>query len=180
VQVQHHPRYKKRIPCEFEDDQGRHLGMVLNVSQGGLFVSSRVTPKVGSRVVLHFAPDNGPRSTDVAARVVWKCKVHRSAVAIRDSGIGLEVEGDSDRYDALMQHLVPALAAEAEGAPEEATAATPTSTMFCVRAALVGTPRTRSVEVRAADDREASARVLENLGEGWQVIEVAPAASPAD
>jgi Tfp pilus assembly protein PilZ len=71
--------------------------MVLNVSQSGMFVCSRATPKVGSKILLHFAPDSGPRSTNVTARVVWKRKVHRSAVAIRDAGIGLEVEGDCDR-----------------------------------------------------------------------------------
>ena len=70
MQVQHQLRYRKRVPVEFEDADGHHLGMVLNVSEGGLFVSSRVTPKVGSRVVLSFSPRDGSVAAGVAARVV--------------------------------------------------------------------------------------------------------------
>ncbi|MCH7867064.1 MAG: PilZ domain-containing protein [Myxococcales bacterium] len=177
MQTQHHPRYKKRIPCEFEDDQGHHLGMVLNVSQSGLFLSSRVTPRVGSKIVLHLSPGSGPRSTDVAARVVWKRKVHRSAQVMGDGGFGLEIEGACEGYDRLMRDLVPAMAhqaANAQATAEEGGACEPTPATFCVRAALAGTPRTRSLEIRAVDDQEACARALGSLGEGWQILGVAP------
>lgn len=190
MQVQHHPRYKKRIPCEFDDDQGHHLGMVLNVSQGGLFVSSRSTPSVGSKVVLHLSLGKGPRSDGVPARVVWKRKVHRSASVLSDGGIGLEIlemDGAGAGFERLLQELVPGLAKEqasaevrTEDSCEKAMIATsdpnPELRLFCVRAALVGTPRTRSLQISAADDADACARALDGLGLGWEILEVSGAA----
>ena len=76
MQTQSHVRFKKRVPCEFRDDSGNHIGMALNVSERGLFVSSRTTPQVGSRVVLDLTSQSGPSAIGIAARVVWKRKVH--------------------------------------------------------------------------------------------------------
>jgi len=47
VQIQNHVRFKKRIPCEFQDESGRHIGMALNVFQSGFLVRSRTTPQMG-------------------------------------------------------------------------------------------------------------------------------------
>lgn len=49
MQIQNHVRFKKRIPCEFQDESGRHIGMALNVFQSGFLVRSRTTPQMGSR-----------------------------------------------------------------------------------------------------------------------------------
>jgi hypothetical protein len=191
MQAQHHPRYKKRIPCAFKDDMGNHIGMVLNVSQRGLFVSSRVTPQVGSRVVLHLSPGSGPLSTELAARVVWKRKVHRSAQIMGEGGIGLEIEGPNEGYDLLMRDLAAAMSPQS-AASATATATTPKeggveepidcgSTMpsFRVRLALEGSPRTRSLQIFAADRQTACAEALDGLGEGWQVLDVTVVATTA-
>lgn len=180
--VQHHPRYKKRVPCEFDDADGHHLGMVLNLSQGGLFVSSRVTPRVGSRVVLDFSPREGPAATGVPARVVWKRKVHRSAVALGDGGIGLEIEGAWEVYDHFLKGLVPTLAASSAVAQvcDEARAPSTSLPSFLVRAALRGTPRTRAVEIAAKSAQQAGTAALDSLGEGWQLLEVSAIGQPPD
>ncbi len=170
MQIQHHPRYKKRIPCEFNHDDGRQLGMALNVSEGGLFVSSRFTPRVGSRVVLDLSPRVGPTATGIPARVVWKRTVHRSAHSMADGGIGLEVIAGCEVYERLLRHLVPASATLRASAAS--VAPVPRLPSFLVRAALQGTPRTRCVEVAAASEQEAGAVALCSLGDGWSVLAV--------
>ena len=177
MQTQHQLRYRKRVPVEFDDGDGHHIGMVLNLSKGGLFVSSRVTPRVGTRVVLNFSGQKGSGTDGIPARVVWKRKVHRSANVLADGGIGLEIEGASEAYQDFIQGIVPGLAAASEPAAAEAagTVIETTSTRFLVRAALVGTPRTRSFEIDAGSDEQARVRALETLGADWQILEVTPA-----
>lgn len=193
MHIQHHPRYKKRVPCEFHDDKGRHVGMVLNMSQTGLFVSSRATPPVGSRVTLKLAARMGSEAQDVPARVVWKRKVHGSTHAEGNGGIGLEIVGLSDRYDRFIQNLIPEIGEEgvatqagntsfAERATAAAAVQSPTAARavqaaallpkFRVRAALIGTPRTKVLELCVADAAEACERATIQLGGDWEVREV--------
>lgn len=157
------PRYKKRVPCAFEEAGTQHRGMVLNLSERGLFVGSRATPAVGTRVWLELSPPAGPGAERVPARVVWKRVVHRSANAMADGGIGLEIEGEWEAYERFFTGQVPA----AETAP-------PPPPTHAVRMALRGTPRTRIVEVHAESDEAAGEEGCARLGEGWQVIGVAP------
>lgn len=171
MQVQHHIRYRKRVPVEFEDKDGHHVGTVLNVSEGGVFVSSRARPPVGSQVVLNFLPHDGQNAAGIAARVVWKRQVHRAAQTLGEAGIGLEIE--SEAYQHFVKGLVPALAGPSassqwanEPLPEGPSAS------FLVRAAVPGTPRTRTVEIDAASEALAGDRVLTNLGDEWRVLEV--------
>ncbi|MCP4037223.1 MAG: PilZ domain-containing protein [bacterium] len=172
MHTQLHPRYKKRVPCAFEDGDSQHVGMVLNLSKGGMFVTSRAAPPVGSRVVLALNPKLGPGASGICARVVWKRVVHRSAGAVADGGIGLEIEGERDAYDRFVEGQVPA--AKAEPPPE------PEPTTHWVRMALAGTPRTRIVEVCATDEREAEVRALSQLGDAWRVLEVGPLRSASE
>jgi hypothetical protein len=179
------------VPVEFDDGDGHHLGMVLNVSRGGLFVSSRVTPRVGTRVVLNFHGRDGSVASGIPARVVWKRIVHRSANVLADGGIGLEIEGASEVYEHFIRGLVPGLVAPAEpaiaevedvgGADVEVGAGSPDgpSSPYRVRASLAGTPRTRSLEIDAASEEQAAVLALEALGDGWQVIQVAATAADA-
>jgi len=174
VQIQHQLRYRKRVPVEFDDGDGHHLGIVLNVSKGGLFVSSRVTPRVGSRVVLNFSPGDESVAAGIPARVVWKRKVHRAAHVLADGGIGLEIEGVSEAYEQFIRGLVPGLADPPEptlAAAGDAAPDTPLS-RYLVRATVEGTPRTRTLEIVAADEEQAGARVLASLGDGWQIVGV--------
>jgi Tfp pilus assembly protein PilZ len=174
VQTQHQLRYRKRVPVEFDDGDRHHLGIVLNVSKGGLFVSSRVTPRVGSRVVLNFSPGDRSVAAGIPARVVWKRKVHRSAHSLADGGIGLEIEGVSEAYEQFIRALVPGLAGSPEPTLEAAGDRTPDTTLsrYRVRATVEGTPRTRTLEIIAANEEQAGSRVLASLGDGWQVVEV--------
>ncbi len=169
MQTQLHPRFKKRVPCAFEEDGEQHVGMVLNLSKRGLFVGSRAAPAVGSRVWLELSPAAGPGAEGIPARVVWKRVVHRSAAnAVADGGIGLEIEGEWEAYERFFEGQVPA--------SELSTSLGPPS--HAVRVAYSGTPRTRIVEVHAASDEQAGHAALERLGEGWQVLSVAPLRPP--
>lgn len=177
MQVQHHIRYRKRVPVEFEDKDGHHVGTVLNVSEGGVFVSSRARPPVGSQLVLNFLPHDGQNAAGIAARVVWKRQVHRATQTLGEAGIGLEIESasasESEAYQHFVKSLVPALAdpsASSQGANEPLPEVPPAS--FLVRAAVPGTPRTRTFEIDAASEALAGDRVLTNLGDEWRVLEV--------
>jgi hypothetical protein len=192
VETQHQLRYRKRVPVQFEDGDGHHLGMVLNVSRGGLFVSSRVTPRVGTRVVLKFHGRDGSVASGIPARVVWKRIVHRSANVLADGGIGLEIEGAREVYEQFIRGLVPGLAASSEAeaeleARDEAKvdakdgAASPdgSSSRYRVRASMAGTPRTRTLEIDAASEQQARVLALDALGDAWQILQVAPTATAA-
>ena len=113
MQTQAFPRFKKRVPCRFDVDETNHRGFVLNLSHGGLFVSSRVTPQIGSRVNLHLSPAGADEAIPLDALVVWKRKVHPDMANIRDPGIGLEIVESNDAYERLV-----ADAAAALGAPD--------------------------------------------------------------
>ncbi len=173
MQTQVHPRFKKRVPCAFGEDGAQHRGMVLNLSKGGLFVGARAAPAVGSRVWLELSPNAGPGAQGIPARVVWKRVVHPSANAMADGGVGLEIEGEWEAYERFFEGQVPVATGSSADSPS--TLAPPT---HAVRMAWVGTPRTRIVEVRADDDTEAALQAREQLGDGWQVLEVTPTKTP--
>lgn len=182
MQTQSHVRFKKRVPCEFRDDDGHHIGMALNVSERGLFISSRTTPQVGARITLDLSSQNGPSAMGIAARVVWKRKVHREVNSLSDGGIGLEIEEGLETYAQFLRALVPEIGdvLAASEAPEQEAVAEPELPEFHVRVAHCGTPRTRFVTVRAASETDAATKAVESLGEGWQMLEVAEAGEPLD
>jgi Tfp pilus assembly protein PilZ len=169
MQTQAFPRYKKRVPCRFDLDATKHRGFVLNLSQGGLFVSSRVDAKVGARVQLHLSPTGDGNSIPVSARVVWNRKRHTGMARLSDPGIGLEILDSDDAYLRLVDEVSNSPAAErisARGArarpdrPAAGPEAEPAPT------------GTRFVEVLAADEVAARAGALDEVGEGWEVLEV--------
>jgi len=185
VQTQAFPRFKKRVPCRFDIDETNHRGFVLNLSHGGLFVSSRVIPQVGSRLSLHLSPTGADEAIPLDALVVWKRKVHPDMANIRDPGVGLEIVESNDAYERLVADAATALGAQTipagrpsarfrqanrqtDPVPEPA----PAGRSFKVRVARVGGPRTRYVEVMAMDDAAARACALDEVGEGWEVMEV--------
>ena len=165
VQTQLHPRFRKRVPCAFVEQGVAHRGMVLNLSKRGLFVGTRVTPRVGSRVWLELSPTSGPGARGIPVRVVWKRVVHRAAAsALQDRGIGLEVEGEWAAYERFFDGQVPAI----ETPPTHA-----------VRLLLRGTPRTRVIDVRAESAAQAAERALDSLSdEEWQVLSIAALPAP--
>jgi Tfp pilus assembly protein PilZ len=167
VQVQHFPRYKKRFSCQFDDGEGQQFrGIVLNVSRSGLFVRSRVAPKIGARLNLDVALFDQAPSIPLRARVVWKRKVHRSAASLEDGGIGLELETDSPEYERYLSSL------EGVEIPPEKSSSTAASCSYSVRLAFAGTPRTRCMKLEASSPEEAQKIALERDAEGWEVLDV--------
>lgn len=177
MQPQHYPRFKKRVPCEFDDGEGHHeRGIVLNLSRNGLFIRSSISPRVGAHVKLDLSLGSSLESIPLQARVVWKRRVHRSAASVVDGGIGLELETDSAEYqqfvralesrgqDTVLRHAQP------EALPE--TSVRQSTTRFSVRLALFGTPRTRCVKVSAATSERAGELALGQAGAGWKLLDV--------
>ena len=100
--TQVHQRIAKRIPCSVGIGEQRHNGLVLNVSQGGLFVQTSAVMPAGEAVVLKLTPPEGADAIPVQARVVWKRSVPHELRTSAQGGIGLRIEQADERY---FQHL---------------------------------------------------------------------------
>ncbi len=169
MQAQVHPRFKKRVPCEFTVGQDNHIGVVLNVSEGGLFVSSRALPAVGSRVQIDLEPETREAAIPLRARVVWKKKVHRSLNKTGEGGIGLVIEEPSPDYERWVKRLWGTPIRDLDLPPSKSTVE---EYRYQVRLALAGSPRTRSLQVEASDEAGARARALGVTGDGWSILEI--------
>ncbi|MEN8182288.1 MAG: PilZ domain-containing protein [Myxococcota bacterium] len=164
-------RYRKRVPCELEVESGRHPGMVLNVSRGGLFVQTRARARPGDRVRLALNPTRQRGSIDLEARVVWKRVSTPQFQSVTQGGIGLEIHQASNAWYAFLAHVAEPARAEpskaAAGAPDPAEA-----TRFRVRVSQTGGPRSRTLVVQGSDEDDARSRALETSGSGWDILEI--------
>ena len=169
MQLQIHPRFDKRVHCQFQIEDVKHQGMVLNLSQGGLFVSSRAMPEVGDSVAISLTPEAaGVEMLSLETRVVWKQKVNHSRVHLRKGGLGLELARPSFAYQKFMTRVAgledldsPVIRAQALIERE-----------YRVRLSLAGTPRTRSLVVAASDREIARIRAIEKCGEDWTILDI--------
>ena len=87
------PRYHMRVPCRVRTGESSHFGVVLNLSQKGLFVqtSAGVTP--GDPVELTFRGE-----VSVRAQVVWQRRVPPALRAVAKGGAGLQIVGAPEEY----------------------------------------------------------------------------------
>src|SRR5262245_27010935 len=86
-----HERVKRRFACEFYAGDQRYRGIVVELSQGGLFVQTDATTRPGTEIEVHLAgagvvPDMRLRAVVVRRRMVPA----PLATAVR-RGIGLEI-----------------------------------------------------------------------------------------
>ena len=86
-----HQRVKRRFSCEFVTGEQRYRGIVVELSQGGLFVQTDATTPLGAEVVLQLAGSGAVPNMTLRALVVRRRMVPAPlAVAVR-RGIGLEL-----------------------------------------------------------------------------------------
>jgi len=185
-------RIKRRITCELVSEGRRYRGIVLDLSETGVFVQTEATPAPGSRLRLSFHAGDGT-GFDVEASVARRQVAPPQLATVVRGGLGLRVHAPPPAYFELMRMSGSAAAAAASGAggspaaprapspagaPGRAPAAAPAAPEpppgdpFRVRVKQSSGPRSRTVEVRAKSPDEAARRALAELGSGWEVLRV--------
>ena len=140
-------RISKRVPCNVRVGERRYVGMVLNLSQGGLFVQTGAEAARGASVALELnAAERGP-GVPIEATVVWRRVVPQALRATVSGGMGVRIERADENYFRLlagwMREEIPTGARAAAPAP----APEPPLPIFRVHLREAGSPRTVGVRV---------------------------------
>ncbi|MBW2270541.1 MAG: PilZ domain-containing protein [Deltaproteobacteria bacterium] len=167
------PRLAKRMTCAVSVGDQRFSGVVLNLSQGGLFVQTSAAPQCGASVVLELNPPGDEAAIPLQTEVVWRRVVPQQLRATAQGGMGMKiVRAEENYYSALAGWMRVVVDPGVRVAPE--TPIESEVVPYRVRVRAPGGPRTRSVSVDAASDEAARRAALSYVGNGWKVIEVEP------
>jgi hypothetical protein len=139
--------------------------MVLNVSRSGLFVQTTAGASPGDAVHLELALGRAELPLD--ARVVWRRVVAPHLRTVSTGGMGVHIQYASDAWFGFLAGLAASAPAE-----EVAVPAADRPHGFRVRLRHFTSPRTRTLVVAAADEREARERARQQAGGEWAVIEL--------
>ena len=191
--TQLHPRIAKRLPCGVRVAGRRHAGVVLNISQGGMFVQTNASTPRGERIDLELSPsDRDGTSIPIQGRVVWKRVVPQQLRTSAHGGLGIQIEQADENYFQLLAAWMrvrggaapqaeaapgPPEAARSSEAPRQdvvADAEAPPELGFRIRVLEAGGLRSRSLEIHAPTVEAAEQRALQATGEGWRIIQVQP------
>ena len=168
------PRISKRLPCAIRVDGRRYAGVVLNLSQGGLFIQTNASPDRGELVDVELNTPEAQRSIPVHGKVVWRRVVPHQLRSMARGGMGLQIERADESFYMLlarwMRTELPVPNAAPPAAAKERSRAQPS---WRVRVRAVNGPRTRSLSVEAESRDAAGTEALRHTGDGWRVIEVA-------
>ena len=188
-------RIKKRIPCEFVDDDKSSRGFVLDVSPKGMFVQTHKPITPGEEIVVTFTPPNFDREIEVRACVARNVQVPRHLAPIASPGVGLKINMAPAEYfeylASLSHHGDTPATAKSEAAPsKEPEKAKPEpeekpkkkrklpprlpnpEARYRVQAKHKGGPRSRSLFVDATSPEHAKMQALEEIDSDWEIVAV--------
>ncbi len=170
------PRLAKRVPCAVHVGQRRFSGVVLNVSQGGLFVQTSANAGQGVNIDLKLSIPEHRELVPVCASVVWKRIVPHQLRAVAQGGFGVRItQAGETYYQLLAAWMRVEVPAPSGGASREAAPRvrpdTQTST-YRLRVRETSGPRSKTLSIEAASAEEAGAEALRRTGAGWQIIEI--------
>lgn len=182
-----YPRIRAKFPCDLHLAGGSIKARIRDLSEGGLSVLSDVEePEQGDTVALTLHPPN--RASIEIACVFWHSRRVRVVGEDRSTAhLGLVLSNPSDAYFDLVSALRGNPPPRVVDATEPAVRPPPTPTpsqggglaspdpelhQYSVRVKQDGGPRSTRVVVAARDLRDAEARALAEVGEGWVALEV--------
>lgn len=191
--VRQSDRKRHRAPCAVTIDGRRHSGFMLDYSSSGLFIQTSASPKRGQRLDLELTLHG--ETLPMHVEVVRRRAVPAQLRTVAGGGIGVRILSAPEAFYALIAAeqesraseedagasvgparqrptSPPRGSCEAQAPPAEAAARAPAR--FRVRVRATQGNRSRSLEVEAGGESEASRLALEELGEGWKVLEVSP------
>lgn len=193
MQTQAEPRIRKRLACTLNVEARQHNGLILNLSQRGLFVQTTLPAEPGTLLALDVRDPVRGEAIPLQAAVVWRRRVSPRMTGTNQSGMGLRLIERPDAWTTMLSSLLatdapgearaadtaaatPAPARPAGATPTEAPASPATGAdarpVFCVRLAQAGGPRSRRMRVQGQDEIDAGKEALREAGEGWTVLEV--------
>jgi len=166
-------RIRKRIPCNVSFRDARRSGMVLNLSQSGLFVQTTVSASRGDDVDLLLNMPHLPEPIPIRAKIVWSRRVDPQFRSVVQGGFGARIEAASERYFGVLQDIADMRSAPVASAKAAAVTKPEARSgdRYRVRVKLLGSPRSRYLTVVAHSEQEAEQRALQKAGEGWSLLD---------
>ena len=186
MQTQTEPRVRKRLPCTLSTEARSHNGMILNLSERGLFVQTSLPAKPGTLLNLDVLDPLHGDAIPLEATVVWRRRVTARMTGVTQSGMGLRLLSQPSEWQQMMCGLlgngssVTGVPAAGESSPitadnaEAAVDARPLrpAFVFDVRLAKPGSPRSRRIVVESDDEAAARAEAQHIAGNGWTILEI--------
>lgn len=174
MSVQTEPRLSKRMTCAVSVGVQRYAGVVINVSQNGLFVQTAAEVQRGSSVGVELNPPGGKTAIPLRAEVVWRRVVPPQLRSSAQGGMGVKIlRADESYYTSLAEWMRISLDRERRAVPQ--TQAPPSReplATYRVRVRADRGPRTRSLCIEAGSVEVARSEAARYAGEGWHVIEI--------
>jgi hypothetical protein len=99
-------RSRHRLTCELVLGDRRHPGIVLDVSQTGLFVQTSAAPPPGERVRVRLQPAGGAE-LELEASIARRYAVPARLASVARGGVGLRIESAPDDYLQLLDSTGP-------------------------------------------------------------------------
>jgi hypothetical protein len=185
-------RIRRRITCELVHDGQPHRGIVLDLSETGLFVQTVATPAPGTALRLRLRAA-GSEEVEVDAVVARRLAVPPPLNSVARGGIGLRLQAPPASYFRLLRMEADQAAARATERADgeearsalrsagEPASARPASSQpaaadarptFRVRVKECGGPRSRSLLMRATSEDDARQQASAQIGSGWEVLSV--------
>jgi Tfp pilus assembly protein PilZ len=171
LQLRPETRINKRLPCRVKLAGSCFGGMVLNVSRGGLFLQTTARVDPGAEMWLELNASGGREAIELGTQVVWKRVVPVSLRGVTAGGVGLKIRSAPESYYTLLMQLMTSGPA-ASGSPGDPDAHE--MPKFRVRLKQIEGSRSRTVTLACSSEEEARRSALEQVGQGWVVLEANP------
>lgn len=179
------PRSRKRLTCTLFIGDGRHQGVVLDLSATGLFVQSSAQADPGTPLTVEVVLPNCEGPVSLGASVARRRTVPSHLQSVTPPGLGVQIERAPEEFYAFVSELQgtdlsaggvsvgPGSAKASRGRKRKAAsqpAAKPPERRFRVRVSQLRGSRSRFLQVAAPDEASARDRALAEVGEGWKVL----------
>lgn len=164
-------RHRWRLACEVVCDGRSQRAIVIDLSETGVFVQTGTRLPPGANVDVRLMLTDATEPILLRAKVVRNKQVPPQLTSVARGGVGLKIVDAPNAYYATIASLEGGDSRRQTGAPAASPAAPkPAGMRFRVRVKQSDGPRSRSVEVLADSPDEARARVLAEVGGGWEAV----------
>jgi hypothetical protein len=136
-------RVRRRFSCEVRSGDARHVGAVLDLSQHGLFVQTRMHPRSKRRIPLDVTLRLPARGEEIllSTELVRHFRVPAALLAAAGGGLGLSIRRAPDAWSHFVGSLSPqALLTSPTSTPAPARQAQRPRCRLCGAAPVPGTP----------------------------------------
>ena len=193
MKIDRAPRSRKRIACELTIDGDRYKGIVLDVSVFGIFVQTNARPNPGAQIGVKLTLPGSDGPLLIEATVVRRNVVPPQLLAVAKGGVGLVIADPPEAYLDFISEMSreqsdfvaterskgvvragrkkPGSAAGGgQVGPAGKGGGTPPPKRFRIHAVDCNSGEKNTFLVATTSEEEAKAKVLEELGEDWQVL----------